>query len=242
MNDDEGALVIHWFEFLEARLLDFVRHVPPVGVNLQTHSYELAGVITDACGVLDSLFLRVANDRGLEPSKGKNFDMTDWARLFGMESPPALASATSLLLIAPARRTTPYEKWQSLATDGPYEPTSWWAANNDLKHDRITHADKATLRNALDSMCALHQAIARLPEMAASTMRHGWIHSTGWNPEMVVKGIITGKGFSETEAIVVETRLFAVPVGSPFPEDLTLICVPFFICSERMRRIVGARW
>ena len=60
LKELETSLVIEWYEALEERLSIFLRFVPPVPENLEVLSHVLAGIITEACGLLDSLFRQAA--------------------------------------------------------------------------------------------------------------------------------------------------------------------------------------
>jgi hypothetical protein len=233
VDECESSLVIQWYEALEERLMAFLRFVPPVPENLAVHSYVLAGIIIEACGVLDSLFRRASEGKVTAP---EDLDITHYADMYGLSL--GLPSASSLILVSPVQPKVPFTAWQVLPR---YEPMPWWTAHTKLKHDRIRNIRLATLTNALDSMCGLHQVIARLPEMASAKLRDRWVNAEGWNPEVLIEQLKAGNRDVIGRSIVVESELFAVPVGPyQFPSDLRRIDSASFVCSQRLLQFLGA--
>lgn len=60
MDEFERNSVIDWYELLEDRLLGYLGHVPRAESNLKVFFPELAGIILEASGLLDSVFREIA--------------------------------------------------------------------------------------------------------------------------------------------------------------------------------------
>jgi len=138
--------------------------------------------------------------------------------------------------VAPRYRV-PFAPWKGLISGGAYSALPWWQAHNALKHDRLRHIREGTLRNAVDALCALHQVLCRRLDMVPFLLRRGWFPLAGYNPEFVLDAAAKG---SLPETFVIQTALFAVPVGpQQFPE-LVANLQPFkYKCKIEFNAFLG---
>jgi hypothetical protein len=165
-------------------------------------------------------------------------DITHFAKLYAGRFD--LPSTRSIVLVSPPRYVVPFKEWAALPSGGAYKPAPWWTAYTKMKHNRIAEITQATLDSAVQSLCGLHQVIARLPEFARASMRHGWLQpGMKWSVEYVVEEL--EKGGLTRATHLVETKLFATPVGRPdqFPANLSDFHTMNYVCSARLLRFFG---
>lgn len=240
MDDFDKDLVLQWYEELEDEMLDIMRYLPPAPENLKSFSPRLASLIMDACGLLDSILRQITPDPVTVDGKSitkKELNIIHYGKLYAAKF--ELPDMKSITLISPPKYHCPFAPWVSLASDGPYEPLPWWATHTDLKHDRIANLKKAGLGMAMEALCALHQIIAVVPDLARSVLRRGWVRGEKEDLEFVIE-ILEGKSFMDT--VLIETKLFVVPRGQRgFPENIEDFRPIFYPGSERLVDFFG-RW
>jgi hypothetical protein len=221
VDEFQTSSIIYWYEELEERLIEFLKFFPFIPPNKDVSSPRIAGVVTETCHILDSLFREVSNPK--ETIKGKTkkkekLDVRDYAELYAKRF--NLSATKSLMFVSPPQYVIPFKEWEPLTTGGVYKALPWWSAYNRLKHSRIENIKHATLENAVNSLCGLHQVIAKLPELAPATVRHGWFplhgidQSGSWylyTTEEVGK-LLTNYS-QECESYLIESKLFIVPAG-----------------------------
>ena len=207
MDEFERDSVTHWYGILEDRLLDFVRLVPPMESNLTVHSPQLAGIILEASGLLDSVFREISPDpatvRGKKKSADK-LDIRDYQHLFSGHFD--LPNYRSYVLVSPPHVRCPFKAW------GRGGKLSWWTTYNKIKHNRIANLRNATLDLAIESMCALHQIISRAPDFARSVLRHHWFKSKMGSPGQAL-AMLGGDPSWGSIKFLVGTKLFLVGRG-----------------------------
>jgi len=226
------------YERIEDGLLEFSKHVPIVAANEGIQSPALISGIVDACGLLDSLFRGMTPDPATVSGKTKrrrDCDICDFADIHA--GALDLPNTRSVVLVSPPSYRRPFEPWESLLKNGSYSPLSWWQDYNALKHDRLVDIEKGTLGAALDATCALHQVIARRVDLVPSLLRRGWFSAGFWNVNAVLDDARNG---SLPDAFIVQTRLFATPVGKrQFPSDLAELHPGLFQCKSAFIEFLG---
>src|SRR5438445_9234092 len=75
VDEYQASSIISWYEELEERLIEFLKFLPFTSNNLNVFSPRLAGVVTETCHILDSLFREVA--KATETINGKNVKKKD---------------------------------------------------------------------------------------------------------------------------------------------------------------------
>lgn len=246
MDDFDKYLTLQWYEHLEQQLLDFLRYVPYSPQNLGAHSPHLANIIVSACSLLDSI-LRQANPDpvtvGSKQTHRKDLAIADYARLYASRF--QLPTFRSILLLTPPKYLVPFYHWERFVSGAvpwsSFQSPLWWSIHNDLKHDWIPNVKKACLEVAVDSLCALHQIIALVPEFARIILRKEWVRGQKSSPELAIE-ILEGKTKS-IAPLFVETQLFVVARGGkePFPEKIEDFRPGRFGASERVVDFFG-RW
>ncbi len=241
MDDYVADQVLRWYERLERGVLEFAEKVPLTQENENLRAPFLATILIDSCSLLDSIFRSRTPESVKIGEKVKNRDeckIPDFAALHAQTLD--LPNTRSLMLVAPPSLRSPFKPWQVLTSESEYIPLSWWQCSNDLKHDCVSNLDKATLRVTLDSLCALHQVISRQVEMVPYLLRRGWF-STGQYPVDYIIKDLAQNGLPDV--FVVQTKLFAVPIGkargssaaeSQFPEDLKDLQIWRYQCKREL--------
>lgn len=207
MDEFERDSVIHWYELLEDRLLDFLRLVPPIDANLDVHSPHLAGIILEASGLLDSVFREISPDPVTVSGKQKpagDLEIGDYEDLYSTHFD--LPNYRSYVLVSPPQVRCPFMAW------GRGEHLSWWATYNKIKHNRIPHLRKATLDLAIEAMCALHQVLSRSPDFAEAMLRRHWLKSKVVSPAQALDLLKDDHRWASIR-VLVGTRLFLVGRG-----------------------------
>jgi hypothetical protein len=226
------------YERIENGLVEFSKHVPIIAGNETIQSPALISGIVDACGLLDSLLRDKTSDPVIVAGKTKrrrDCDICDFANIHA--SALDLPNTRSVLLVSPPSYRRPFEPWESLLQNGGYSPLSWWQDYNALKHDRLVDIEKGTLGTALDAICALHQVIARRLDLVPSLLRRGWFSTGHWAVNAVLDDARNG---SLPDTFVVQTRLFATPVGKrQFPSDFAELHPGLFQCNREFIEFLG---
>jgi hypothetical protein len=249
VDEFQTSSIISWYEELEERLIEFLKFFPFIPPNKNVSSPRLAGVVTETCHILDSLFREVSNPK--ETIKGKSkkkekLNVEDYAELYAKRF--NLPATKSLMFVSPPRYVTPFKGWEPLTTGGGYIPLPWWSAYNDLKHSRIENIKHATLENAVNSLCGLHQVIAKLPELAPATVQSGWfpIHGVSRSGVLYTKdvGELLTNYSQECESFLIESKLFIVPAGKTiFPGNTPTDLDPnMYYRSQKLSRFLGRGW
>jgi hypothetical protein len=165
----------------------------------------------------------------------RDCDICDFANIHA--SALDLPNTRSVVLVSPPSYRRPFEPWESLLKNGNYSPLSWWQDYNALKHDRLVDIEKGTLATALDATCALHQVIARRLDLVPSLLRRGWFSTGHWSVNAVLDDARKG---SLPDTFIVQTRLFATPVGKcQFPSDLAELHPGLFQCKSEFVEFFG---
>jgi len=246
MDEYQTSSIIYWYEELEERLIEFLKFVPFTPEHLNVSSPRLASVVTETCNILDSLFREVSKPEETIKGKIKKRDklvVTDYAELYAERL--KLPATKSLIFVSPPQYLIPFEKWELLTMGGQHEALPWWRAYTKLKHSRIKNMKEATLANAVNSLCALHQVIAKLlPQLGRATLRHGWFKDVSLRPDILIE-MFEGKyalSHLGRDTFLVESKLFTVPVGQEgFPSDIADLKPALYHGSERLQRFLG-KW
>lgn len=254
---DEYTLgqVFEWYGRIEAQILDFGQRVPLISENESMEAPIVTSCILDACGLLDSFFRGFMPNSVVINGNKKNRDecnIEDFARFYS--NTLDLPNTRSLMLTTPPSYRSPFEKWEGLNSPKADIQLAWWKTHNDLKHDRLINIKKAKLGVALDAVCALHQVIARISksEVFALLIRFGWMTMGGYNAQLELRNLEqTGK--LHAGPFIVQTKLFAVPVGEfpfhpptprkyQFPDDYKTIDTGRLCCKPEFRDFLGSTY
>lgn len=241
MDELDKDLTLQWYEWLEEQLLDIMKVIPPAEENFIAYSPRPASLIVDACGLLDSILRQVSPNPAIVDGRSKARDelnIVDYAKLYASKF--ELPDLFSILLVSPPRYLNPFENWAGLVSGGQYQSLLWWSTHTDLKHDWIGNLKKGCLKTAIESLCALHQIISVVPDLAESVLRRGWVPGNKPNPQIVIE-ILQGKSH-QSWPLLIESSLFAVPRGKEkLPTKIEDFKPAFFNASEKITDFFG-RW
>jgi len=251
MDEYTGDQVLRWYERMENIILKFSEHVPLVPENDNLKTPFLISCLIDSCGLLDSIFRDLVDHPALEKKstkKKKNNNIEDYAKCFSTQF--NLPNMRSVLLQAPLRYLTPFSAWSSKTKAGKYSSLRWWDAYNNLKHDRLTYIEEGTLGTTLNALCALHQVLARTPEveMFRQFLRYGWIESPFIEPEEFIK-MVEKSGTPTFGYSIFQTKLFSAPTGkrneddtfelTEFPKNIKELLPSRYRSSEELAKFMG---
>jgi hypothetical protein len=101
---------IYQYEELEERLIEFLKFLPFTARNLGVSSPHLAGVVTETCHILDSLFREISNPtetiNGITKTKAQ-LKITDYAKLYAHSL--NLPSTKSFMFVPPPQYVIPFD-------------------------------------------------------------------------------------------------------------------------------------
>lgn len=143
MNQFVADQVLCWYERLERSVLEFAQYVPLTSENERLKAPVLAGVLIDACSLLDSMFRDMTPGSVSVSGKTKSksdCDIVDFARLHSQHLD--LPDTQSVVLVSPPRYRVPFEKWKDLSASHAYVPLPWWQAYTSLKHDCLSNLNQ----------------------------------------------------------------------------------------------------
>lgn len=152
--------MVHWHYFLAleedlARLSRFIEFDPR---NDKTFSLELAHLYLTTCSEVDVVLKQLAVRYTTLPARS---NISHYFSPLNANLPSLLSY--EITLARNGRSFKPWITWTAAAS-----PT-WWAEHNDVKHQRHTHFDKATVENCLNAMSALFILVIHLHSAEASS-------------------------------------------------------------------------
>ena len=231
MTDESAEQVIIWYRDLENRLLGHLGTVPLSKENRETYLPLLAPLVVEAGSLIDTVF----REEYQNPPKDKHkLKIGDYAPNF--EATLRLSNVKSLVFQYPPMLLTPFKGWTSKKS-GEFAKLSWWSDYNKIKHSRTGEYKLATLNTTVTILCALQQVISTLPTFTRTLWRHNLLASQGHTHRV-------GQNIEDSNIrgwALVETQLFATPIGYyKFPEKIKEIS-PFEYGSERLAQFLG-KW
>lgn len=153
MNQIEADLVVKWYIEMEDRLSKILKTTLYTTETENIFLPPIANTLLDACSLLDAVF----REKHIGPINRRDLTIVEYSEhfepLYGFEGQKTIIYQYPLLYIQP------FNGW--LSSSGSYQPLEWWKAYNKIKHDRILELKKATLKNTVQSLCALHQVISK---------------------------------------------------------------------------------
>lgn len=232
MNEGSGELIVTWYIELENRLNEILKTILYGKETKDIFLPPLANILLESCSLIDAIF-REEYD---EDNKGReNLTMRDYSLHF--EHKYLLSRKKSILYQYPVRYIEPFKNWSAENTL-QHQPTPWWTAYNKIKHDRIREYQNATLENTIFSICALHQIISQMSTFFKALLRHDFICFGDWGKEYVLEAIYDP--FNKDVTILVETELFATPVGAArFPENIKKLSPHTYSMGQKLWRYLG---
>lgn len=215
MDETQANLVVDWYLELETRLTAAVKITQFNDQTSEIFLPPLANIILDCGSLLDTVFRECY--RGAVTRDDLN--IVHYSQEF--EPRLKLSSLSSLLFQTPLQYINPFDGWVD-ANTGKYQSRQWWQDYNHLKHDRIQEYRRATLDNAVNCLCALHQAVSMLEVFKEALIRHDLIRFGSWGRKYALDAVYKPKNTDVT--LLVETELFGTPLGyERFSSDPTQI-------------------
>jgi hypothetical protein len=229
--DEQAGEVLRWYEGLEEQVRDLMRVVPPHGINLQVWSSKVATVLVEACCLVESILYHFRDDAAKvqrKPIRHGQLNLGNYAELYGKLL--HLPDRTAILLTDAPEYRTPFALWTDLLSGYPFDPKKhvpvWWDLYNRSKHRRIGVFTAFTPTMAIDALAGALIVISTVPAFAPALVRHEWLPiSGGWSREEFLENY--GRWLSQWQCgmqswtSIVETRLFAVPIGyGHLPPDI----------------------
>ncbi len=191
--------VIKNYTSLENQLLDCLEYLPHIPENKGAISPKFVQIILESCSLIESIFKSNAEE-------DKKYNLEKYSKV--LEPTLELEGAISLMLVSPMEFLNPFREWTIRAPE-------WWNSYNLLKHDRLSNQAEAKMEVAINSMCALHQVMARSLEYIPGQVAAGWYDIYNGDIGELILTRISGAGISEN-MLPVETKLFVSPNHSNF--------------------------
>lgn len=139
---------IHWNYFiaLEKDLETVSRYVEFSKQNLDVYSIELAHLLFAAASEVEVIAKLLC--RRFNPT-ARCKSINDYRPILLAELPDL--PTTEILINRYGLSFKPWDNWSNSSNNNPL----WWHSYNEVKHQRDTHFNKATLKNVLNALGAL---------------------------------------------------------------------------------------
>lgn len=218
MQDEKkyGAVIDNYIT-IEETLTFLLKYIPYLKENKIVYSPKFIPLIIDTCGLIESIFLDILD---LKHTTRKTF--LNYSKLIQNEI--NIENTISILLDTPFGFLMPFKNWTRCIP-------SWWNVYNKLKHDRVNNFHKATLEVTVNSICGLHQIIAKNPLLTIYLAALGYLNQE--SDEFI--NLLENSSFSSlnnpvalTTSLPFETRLFV----SPGDDDIVSYSGHDFIISD----------
>lgn len=147
MTIAQSSCRTHWNYFLalESDFLQIARYVEPAPENHGTYSIELARLLMAAAAEVD-VILKMLCRRVAGGANAKNIDEY---RKVVKPAFPFLESA-SVAIPRYGLEFVPWMKWQDDSSP------DWWAAHNEVKHQRDASFNQGNMQHAINALGALY--------------------------------------------------------------------------------------
>ena len=159
MEKSRRENLIHWNYFLsiEEDLQKLSRYVDFSCQNENTFSIEIARILMASTAEIDVVLKQLCStvDENSNASNINQYHKIITSSLPSFRYFKVLVPIESLEL-------TPWSSWEQGT------PPEWWSANNNVKHHRHNHFDKATLKNCLNSVAGLYISVLYLYKKQAN--------------------------------------------------------------------------
>ena len=157
-------------------LVDIFRHVEPDQENLGAFGHKIRELLILTCTEIEAGWRAVLDNNVREPKS--SYTTRDYVRV---KEPLRLEEwSVSLKDYPNLQAFRPFEGWRE---DCPTKSLGWYDAYNDVKHHRDAKFAKASLRNLLSAMAALH--VVQAAQWGPET--YSILHGNRFSPFDVVK-------------------------------------------------------
>jgi hypothetical protein len=232
MNDSDGNHILEWFIELEERLVELMRYVPYDSKTEDVPLPRASGVILEAGSLVDTVFREtMASDK----DRGE-LSMRDFKPYF--EKKHELSNLRSVLFQWPPRYVIPFAAWAA-SEDEASQRLDWWDAYTGMKHSRIESFPQATLGNAVETLCALHQVMSQSSFFWQPLLRKDMLTSLNLHIANFVNDL---QGGDCVETVTVESNLFCTTLGArSFPEKISELRSDTVVqlAGKRLQRFLG---
>lgn len=148
-TDFERHQALQTIRLLLERLDDIFVYMEPTLHSLQAHSHKTRELLILAATEAENSWARYLRTATAAPANGNFYTTNDYVRLL---QPLFLAEYQLTLRSYPT--VPPLRPFANWTAQQPTQSLNWYHAYNQTKHDRDTHFDKATLKNAIDAVAA----------------------------------------------------------------------------------------
>jgi len=132
---------------LAQTLAELCQTVHPEGANLEVYGHDIRNLLILACTEVE------AHWRGVLTANGQVLNRPTVSEYVKLCRPMRLSEyAVSIAAFPWLEPIAPFKGWGT--TDKPAKELPWWRAHNLAKHDRDNHFAAATLKCALEAVCA----------------------------------------------------------------------------------------
>lgn len=196
-REDARGFVVANFLSLEDQLLDCMKYIPYIEQNLGVVSPKFVPILLDACSLIDSV-LRHSTDDDSKRSLKRHAAL--------LEPNLELEHATTLFLVSPLQLLRPFRGWTAECPD-------WWAAHNQVKHDRVRNYSAATYAHTIMALAGLHQVVSRSWSFLSQLILHGWFNESS---EQFIELMAARAAGSGPPGLPAHSSLFVSPIRDDF--------------------------
>lgn len=210
-------IVISQYIDLEEALNEVLLTMPFIEINKEAWSPKLIPIICEACNQLDSLWKFQALQSPC--IKNNKLDIKNYFHYFGQY----VATKRVIFWGFNAEIIMPYKKWKNVESydEEKYIKLDWWRTFTDLKHNRYDSYSEITLEKAINSIAGLFIAILTCESCYETIVKSGWVTSLPYN-SLACLGSIKNSSLNDYRHwCVVESKLFAYPVGFDKINEIT---------------------
>lgn len=137
------------YQNIQSSLDDLFNFIEPVKLNLSTYGHKIRELIILACTEVEYLLLKVLTENGYE-EKGR-YNTHDY--ICCRDVLKLNQYEVSLVQYSNLGVFTPFKDW---VKDSPTGSIAWYAAYNQVKHNRSDNIVNANLEHLLDAVSAIH--------------------------------------------------------------------------------------
>jgi hypothetical protein len=202
-------VIVSQYLDLEEALSEVLFVIPFVEKNKEAWSPKLISIICEACNQLDSLWKFQALKSPYV--KNQKLGIKDYFHYFGQY----IAAKRVIFWGYNTEVISPYNEWVKVKSfdKAEYISLNWWHTYTDFKHNRYENYLDASLEKAILSLAGLFTAILNCEYCYESIVKSNWVSSSEYNSLACLGSIRNSSPNDYLHWCVVESKLFAYPVG-----------------------------
>jgi hypothetical protein len=213
---ENPEIVWEMYQSLEKEFLNYIEYVPLSPQHYNVWSYPLVNLFNNIGSSVDSFFKNAIKCNSLDdfPSidqirlNSRQHNMKTYREIFDTQYQ---VSNKQIFELKNFTSIAPFKDWSNKNTPG------WWSQYTEIKHNRFENREKATLKNALDSLAGLFVLFLTHKETLSMLIDNNYMHAQltkdSYKPVLLQGAPYTNLG---AHRISIKTGLF----GYVFASDI----------------------